>query len=190
MTEEDKWRLATFHQTISEQLNARLSESPKFFAVLVVVSTGYGYVLLTLDAERELGLFVLTSLLAYGAVLWSLWYLAALGYAFRYLQRSQHLIEDDLDWARYRTKTTGRPSRQVRTLGDLLWLLPGIYHAHAFGLMIFLALIVGAFSVRLWPRCLGVVAAVVALVFGGGWVYFVNRHYLERFKAARMQDDV
>lgn len=69
MTEEQKWRLATFHQTISEQLNARLSESPKFFAVLVVVSTGYGYVLLTVDVKRELGLFALTSLLACGAVL-------------------------------------------------------------------------------------------------------------------------
>ncbi len=37
--------LATFHQTISKQLNARLEESPRFFWALVVVSTGYGYVL-------------------------------------------------------------------------------------------------------------------------------------------------
>jgi hypothetical protein len=43
MEDKEKELLAQFHQTISEQLNARLSESPKCFGLLIVVSTGYGY---------------------------------------------------------------------------------------------------------------------------------------------------
>jgi hypothetical protein len=42
---KEKELLAQFHHTISEQLDSRLSESPKFFGLLVIVSTGYGYVL-------------------------------------------------------------------------------------------------------------------------------------------------
>jgi hypothetical protein len=46
-------QLAGFHKTISEQLNARLAESPRFFWALVVVSTGYGYVLWNYAIERD-----------------------------------------------------------------------------------------------------------------------------------------
>src|SRR5260370_28970020 len=65
-------RLAGFHQTISEQLNARLAESPRFFWVLVAVSAAYGYVLwhgprYMTDPWRREGLrtFILASLLPY-----------------------------------------------------------------------------------------------------------------------------
>jgi hypothetical protein len=94
-------RLAGFHLTISEQLNARLAESPRFFWALVAVSTGYGYVLWNLRLQSEPDrtfLFTLASSLAYFAVLWASWYLAALGYAFRFLQNSQHCMEHALQW--------------------------------------------------------------------------------------------
>ena len=100
-------QLAGFHQTISQQLNARLAESPRFFWALVVVSTGYGYVLwnvanATKQDEPELRpVLILASLLSYVAVLWASWYLAALGYAFRYLQSGQHCIEHALGWDAY-----------------------------------------------------------------------------------------
>lgn len=80
--------LAEFHHTISEQLNARLSESPKFFGLLIVVSTAYGYVLSKPELSAQKELFVLASLLSYVAVLWASWYLAALGYAFSRLLKN------------------------------------------------------------------------------------------------------
>ena len=46
-------------------------------------------------------MFVIASLLSYVAVLWASWYLAALGYAFRYLQYGQHCIEQALGWDAY-----------------------------------------------------------------------------------------
>ena len=76
MSEKDKELLAAFHHTISEQLNSRLSESPQFFGLLVVVATGYGYAL----ARPELHLKTLATALAMAATLWAGWYLAALGY--------------------------------------------------------------------------------------------------------------
>ena len=95
MDYKEKELLAQFHHTISEQLNARLSESPKFFGLLVVVSTAYGYVLAKSDLKP---LLVLASLLSYVAVLWASWYLVALGFAFRFLQYCQHRIEHELEW--------------------------------------------------------------------------------------------
>src|SRR3989304_4467276 len=89
VNDAQKARLAGFHKTISEQLNARLAESPRFFGVLVIAGTAYGYVLLNFKSVDG-RLFILVSIVAYTAVLWSLWYLAALGYAFRYLQNTQH----------------------------------------------------------------------------------------------------
>ena len=90
MSERDQ--LAGFHHTISEQLNARLSESPRFFWALIVVATGYGYIIWSVSAYDDVQLrdkrIVLWSaaILSYFAVLWANWYLAALGYAFRFLQ--------------------------------------------------------------------------------------------------------
>jgi hypothetical protein len=80
MDEKDKELLAGFHHTISEQLNSRLSESPKFFGLLVVISTGYGYVL---SRDSPCKLILPATVLALAATLWASWYLAALGYAFR-----------------------------------------------------------------------------------------------------------
>lgn len=153
MDHNEKELLAQFHHTISEQLDSRLSESPKFFGLLVVVSTAYGYVLSKSDLECNKTLFVLASLLAYLAVHWANWYLAALGYAFRFLQNSQHLIEDALDWSprfvpgKERGRMTGEPPQSVKNPLDAFWLLPGIYHSHVAGLAIFLAIICAAFSV-------------------------------------------
>jgi hypothetical protein len=113
MTADEKQLLAQFHHTISEQLNARLSESLKFFGLLIIVSTGYGYVL----SKRELDeLFVPASLLAYGAVLCASWYLAALGYAFRFLQNSQHMIEHALGWTLRRCRAQERREGQPEHL--------------------------------------------------------------------------
>ena len=47
--------LAGFHRTLSDQLNARLSESPRFFWVLVVVCIGLGY----LGAKPAEGAYVI-----------------------------------------------------------------------------------------------------------------------------------
>src|SRR5208337_3078307 len=142
---DDKGRLAGFHQTISQQLNARLEESPRFFWALVAISTGYGYVLWgTSQAEQCQHLLVLigAGALSYAAVLWASWYLAALGYAFRFLQNSQHCIEHALRWRPNCVPVgdnvgegAGAPPQangpQPRVI---FWLLPGIYHAHAGGL--------------------------------------------------------
>jgi hypothetical protein len=87
MNEKEKELLAGFHHTISEQLDSRLSESPKFFGLLVVVSTGYGYVL---SGQSSPKLLLPATLLALAATFWASWYLAALGYAFRFLQFGQH----------------------------------------------------------------------------------------------------
>lgn len=98
--------LAEFHRTISEQLNARLEESPRFFWALVAISTAYGYALwgaksdVSDQAQREI-VVRLTAILAYLATLWASWYLAALGYAFRFLQNTQHCIERALGWDHY-----------------------------------------------------------------------------------------
>ena len=75
MDDKDKELLAQFHHTISEQLNARLSESPKFFGLLVLVSTGYGYVL---SEPKLCKLIPLATGLSLAATVWASWYLAAL----------------------------------------------------------------------------------------------------------------
>jgi hypothetical protein len=129
---------------------SRLSESPKFFGLLVVVSTGHGYVLSSPLLYKQKEVFFLASLLSYAAVLWASWYLAALGYAFRFLQNSQHRIENALGWnPKYvpgseEDRMTGQPPqwppRTFRRSIDAFWLLPGIYHAHAASLAVFLIL--------------------------------------------------
>lgn len=188
MTDEEKGLLAQFHHTISEQLNARLSESPKFFGLLIVVSTGYGYVLSKAEMAK---FFMLATLLSYGAVLWASWYLAALGYAFRFLQNSQHLIEHALGWnptfvpGPEDGRKTGRPPWPPKRLSDLVWLLPGIYHPHAVGLGAFLILICLAFSRYRWdswPHRWVVAVGFAASLVGIAMMIRMNVHYLNRFR--------
>ena len=97
MNEKDRELLAQYHHTISEQLNSRLSESPKFFWVLIAVSGAYGFVLSN-DPNNHKELFVL-GIAVCVVILWANWYLAALGYAFRFLQNIQHCAEHALKWS-------------------------------------------------------------------------------------------
>jgi hypothetical protein len=190
--DKENERLAQFHHTISEQLNARLEESTKFFGLLIVVSTGYGYVLSNPALCGQRDVFVLASFLAYGTVLWLTWYLAALGYAFRFLQNSQHLIEHALGWSpAYVPGTqngrTGEPPESLK-FKDSFWLLPGIYHAHAAGLSAFLVVICVAFGYRAWAwwaHCRVALICSVAVLLGFMWVFWINRYYLKKFKRNR-----
>ena len=189
--------LAGFHKTISEQLNARLEESPRFFWALVVVSTGYGYVLWNLAKNPKPGLcvvFVIASLLSYVAVLWASWYLAALGYAFRYLQYGQHCIEQALGWNAY-VPIYGKPPARFRwwrcsktickTFCESFWLLPGIYHAHVFGLVSLLVIIIVAFccySSEWLGICCVLLIGFISFVIGVGFIIFINRYYVQKYK--------
>jgi hypothetical protein len=184
-------QLAGFHHTISEQLNARLSESPKFFGLLIVVSTGYGYVLSKPDLRSQKLLFCLASLLSYAAVFWSAWYLAALGYAFRFLQNSQHCIEHALGWnpdyvpLPENGRMTGQPPWPPVGLSERFWLLPGIYVAHAAGLSVLLVLICGAFcwqAVGWLPYCLVPIVGLTAVAFGLAFIIGIHRSYLNKFR--------
>jgi hypothetical protein len=190
MDDKQKELLGQFHQTISEQLNSRLSESPKFFGLLVVVSTGYGYVLFSRDLTTHKALFVLASGLAYASVLWATWYLAALGYAFRFLQNVQHCVEQEIGWADYTPlpengRRTGEPPRPPKKFSsDPFWLLPSIYHAHAAGLAAFLLTICAAFgwnAREFWSHRFVVAATSAAVLFGLAWIYGWNFHYVKRF---------
>ncbi len=188
MTADENVLLAQFHHTISEQLNARLSESPKVFALLVIISTGYGYVLLKPGPYE---FFVPASLLAYGAVLWASWYLAALGYAFRFLQNSQHMIEHALGWnPRYVPgpedgRTTGVPPPPSKRPSDWFWLLPSIYHPHAVGLAFFLVLVCVAFCWHrwnYWSHGWLIMIGLAGMVVGIGLIVWMNLHYLNKFR--------
>jgi len=184
--------LAGFHHTISEQLNSRLSESPKFFGLLVVVATGYGYVL---SEQRLNSLFLPATVLALSATLWASWYLAALGYAFRFLQNCQHCIEHELGWATFtpglsQRETEERPN-PVKSLGDVFWLLPGIYHAHAAGLCAFLVVICVAAcraSWTWWPHCYIVICGLLVFATGAAVTVCINVHYVRKFRDKRRQD--
>jgi hypothetical protein len=167
MDDKNKELLAGFHHTISEQLDSRLSESPKFFGLLVVVSTGYGYVLSNPCLSN---LLLPTTLLALAATFWATWYLAALGYAFRFLQSGQHRIEQELGWTQY-TRVSGKPPEGY---WNPFWLLPGIYHAHAAGLSAFFTLICFIGLHGQW-RWIGSMAGVFSVVL-------TNLCYLIKFK--------
>ena len=198
MNEAEKQLLAQFHHTISEQLNARLSESPKFFGLLVVVSTAYGYVLATDELKP---LLALASLLAYISVLWASWYLAALGYAFRFLQYSQHKIERTLQWNPQYVpgpedgRATGEPPLGEHFF-DRFWLLPGIYHAHAAGLAVLLMLICMGFCSRGWSnwatcqlRSVAVGVGLAMALLGLYAISWINLHYFEKFKKKALLPD-
>jgi len=191
MNDKDKELLAQFHHTISEQLNSRLSESPRFFGLLVVVATGYGYVLSRSDLSK---LFFPATILALLATLWASWYLAALGYAFRFLQNSQHCIERQLGWSIFTPEAdqdTGKPPQPVKSISDVFWLLPGIYHAHAFGLCAFLVVICLAgchASWARWPHCRIVTCGLLVFVFSIALIFWINLHYVQKFRDKRRQD--
>jgi hypothetical protein len=128
-------------------------------------------------------------LVAYAAVLWSVWYLAALGYAFRYLQNAQHRIEDDLGWQIYRNRTTGIPPSDDGFIAQTFWLLPGIYHAHAAGLTILLCLVVAAFGWRwFWLQnwCVAILFSISGGVASVAIVFVINRRYFLRFRDKRL----
>lgn len=192
--EIDEELLAGFHHTISEQLNSRLSESPKFFGLLVVVSTGYGYVLSNPSLCQQKFLVLFATILSYMSVLWASWYLAALGYAFRFLQNCQHCIEHKLGWAIYtpgRTDGKGTGTPPPSTIRNAFWLLPGIYHAHAFGLCVFLALIcaVGSYkSLGCVPTCCAVLCGLMVFIAGITFTVCINMHYVRKFGEKRWQD--
>jgi hypothetical protein len=178
MNERDQ--LATFHQTISKQLNARLEESPRFFWALVVVSTGYGYLLWNYAVKPESGshtIATVAALLSYFAILWASWYLAALGYAFRFLQNAQHCIEHALGWHEYAPEPRNPPERIC--IRDVFWLLPSIYHAHVFGLCAFLGVVVVSYCRLLGGRVyIGVIAFVLGILF----IFGINWWYLWKFR--------
>lgn len=176
--------LAEFHRTISEQLNARLEESPRFFWALVAISTAYGYALWgeytqpSALAQREVVVH-LTGVLAYLATLWASWYLAALGYAFRFLQNTQHCIEHALGWDNYAPENTA-PPKSPRWV-DSFWLLPGIYHPHALGLCVFLSLVAFT-SLWSWHSSLCVISAHLFFWFAGlAFIVSIHRYYLLKF---------
>lgn len=179
-------QLAGFHQTISKQLNARLAESPRFFWTLVVVSTGYGYVLWNVGSVtgalrlESHSVATLASVLLYFTVLWASWYLAALGYGFRFLQNCQHCIEHALDWHEYAPKP-GKPPTGI----GIYWLLPSIYVAHVFGLHIFLAIVFVSFCWLWWGHTCVVIGGVAALVFGLTFIPGINWFYLRKFRKRR-----
>ena len=174
MDNKEKELLAQFHHKISEQLNARLSESPRFFGLLVIVSTGYGYVL----SKPELSRFVsLATLLSLAATLWASWYLAALGYAFRFLQNAEHRIEHALEWSPKYVPDSGDPPKSLTNPLAWFWLLPGIYHAHAAGLSLFFVLVcaTGIAGCKRFAVAIGGVS-VMALM---------NLYYLKKFNGKR-----
>ena len=182
MTEKDKELLAQFHHTISEQLNSRLSESPKFFGLLIVITTGYGYVLSNHELSSNKELFVSASLLSYFSVLWASWYLAALGYGFRFLQNIQHCAEHALNWnPRYVPREDERAST--------LWLLPSIYHPHAIGLVFVLGIICGIFGYHarlwLWSPCCSWILSLIFFLAGLGFVLWINKYYKRKFETKR-----
>lgn len=177
-------KLADFHRTISEQLNARLEESPRFFWALLAISTAYGYALWGENSDpsalhqRQI-VVRLVGVLAYLATLWASWYLAALGYAFRFLQNTQHCIERALGWDKY-APHNNLPPKAPRWL-DSFWLLPGIYHPHAVGLGVFLTLIAFTSVWRWHPNTCVISTQVILLLAGIIFMVSIHRYYLKKF---------
>ena len=163
--------LAQYHHTISEQLNARLSESPKFFGLLIIVGTGYAY---AISDDRLAKVVVPGTLLSLATILWAAWYLAALGYAFRFLQNIQQCIEHALGWNKFAPASTGRPPHSLINPLQWFWLLPGIYHAHAAGLILFFVVVCGTSCRIFWRWWSATIAAI-------------NLYYREKFKATRRE---
>ena len=199
LTEQDKENLAKYHATIAEQLDSRMAESPKFFGVVVVALTAYAYAIWHWVPNKEGSTLAeqgfmlgIVSILAYLVVLWAVSYLAALSYAFRFLQYSMHKAEDELGWKGFRLSDAERMNYGCVT--DSFKLSPGIYHAHLAGLFFIMILLCFVFwhkwayycrtvGEKIW--CLGEsrdwVYPGVFLLFGVFWFVFVNRHYLLKY---------
>jgi hypothetical protein len=172
--------LPDFHKTISQQLNARLAESPRFFWALVAVSTGYGYVLWNYSATPTCSEFKVAwtaAVLSYLSILWASWYLAALGYAFRFLQSAQHSVERELRWSEF-APTASDPPEGIWKPQNIFWLLPSIYHAHAFGLCAFLILVAASYH---WLLGGTLAIAIVAAILGLAAIAAINIYYREKF---------
>ncbi|MEQ1845957.1 MAG: hypothetical protein ABL983_10345 [Nitrospira sp.] len=199
LTEQGKQNLTTYHATIAEQLDSRMAESPKFFGVVVVALTAYAYAIWHWVPNKDGSTLVeqgfmlgIVSMLAYLVVLWAVSYLAALSYAFRFLQYSMHKAEDELGWKGFRLSDAERMHYGCVT--DSFRLLPGIYHAHLAGLFFVMIFICFVFSHK-WAYycreagerigCLGEsrdwVYPGVFLLFGTFWFVFVNRHYMLKY---------
>jgi uncharacterized membrane protein YidH (DUF202 family) len=83
---------------------------------------------------------------------------------------------------------TGEPPKHIRTLGDVFWLLPGIYHAHAAGLCAFLAIICVAFcraSWNCWPHCCITLCGSFIFLIGVVLIIWANVHYVLKFREKR-----
>ena len=210
LSDKERDGLASYHHTISEQLNARLAESPRFFWALVVVSTGYGYVLWNVPTDerqaepRWCAMLLIAAVLSCAAVLWASWYLAALGYGFRFLQNVQHCIENALGWNEYGPRgkpiekkccgrKPGEPPEEIRRCGDVFWLLPSIYHAHAGGLIAFLAIIIFAGAYywncrQCWGSSSDLYIGIIAFTLwaiGVVIIIGINVHYVRKYRENR-----
>src|SRR5271166_2945791 len=82
-------------------------------------------------------------------------------------------------------RVTGEPPQCTETLVDKFWLLPGIYHAHAAGLAVFLVLICAAFCSRSWSywpsdgmRCLTIAVSFTMAWLGLYSISQMNLYYL------------
>jgi hypothetical protein len=75
MDDKEKELAAQYHHTVSEQLDSRLSESPRFFVLLVVIGSADGYILSHPHMGRE---YLLAVLITELTILWAAWYLARL----------------------------------------------------------------------------------------------------------------
>lgn len=181
--ENHKNRLASFHGTMAEQLNSRLSESPRFFALILAALTAYAYVI----SQPQTGRFLLAlvSLISYVVLLWAIWYVAALGYAFRFLQYSMHQAEKVLGWDKHGL-SSGEVSREG--IFSSFWLLPGIYHAHLSGLVCIVGIVCFIFGVKWWntagfwcPHWEAVALGISTWQLGVGWSFFINKYYRDKY---------
>ncbi|MGI0014180.1 MAG: hypothetical protein ACREBU_12175 [Nitrososphaera sp.] len=172
---------------MADQLNSRLSESHRFFGVLVLVLTAYGYAIWGWKPETGRFLLAIVSAISYLVVVWALWYLAALGYAFRFLQFSMHQTETALGWRDY-----GLESGQVtKGLFRWCWLYPGIYHAHLFGLLVVMVIVCSVFGFKWWhtlgaferPYFEAIASSIIGVVVGGVWAVLINLHYVNKYEA-------
>jgi hypothetical protein len=85
-------------------------------------NAGFGIVLddahQVLSDNKYRGLVHPATFLVLACTLWAAWYLAALGYGFRYLQTTQHRIEHELKWTPYTFEKRPLPNEKIRCIGS------------------------------------------------------------------------
>lgn len=185
---EERSALATFYSTMAEQLDSRLSESPKFFGVILAALTAYGYVISTWKPGTSRFLLVLVSLISYIVILWAIWYVAALGYAFRFLQYPMHQAEKVLGWETYTIRSGEVP--KSCSLHRYFWLLPGIYHAHLGGLVAIMAIVCFVFAFKWWntegafgcPHSEALSSSSIGFFLGLLWTVAINNRYVNKYE--------